>query len=331
MCATLAAYEERTSDGLRAMAARLAALPPAASIVEVLRALGLAGNLRDDLPARVPRRSPPTLGVPGSIEAWGFAAGQRQLAFVTVAPERVDATIAQFPGAHVEVRERRVEIGAQDRWRDDRTAGAPRVELYVAKDAATARHAAELQAADPTRHAAELGGLLGYPPCCVEAFGAQRTRNDNSLNRYLAAARTDGAAPWPWLLNDLHLRLVAFYPCRYTCPAAVAVARATVDAIDASHPGAAARLAATLTTAVFYVDHDHQLWLGDPSADGDRVRYRAITAIGDGRGVAALATLAAAGDELALGPNGVEFRAGDREIASLARLTDARGVLMRFA
>ncbi len=314
MRADLAAYELRTGLALRAVAHELAALPPSASDVEVLAVLGATANAAPAITAIEPR-SLPTLGQ--SIEAWGLAAGLREVAFVTVAPERVDATIAEFPGAHVERRARHVEIGPQDRWQDDRRRGAPRVELFFARDAATARHAAALQAADPTRHAAELGALFGYPACCVAAFVAQRTRNDNSLNRYLTAARTIAPGPWPWELNELHLRLVAFYPCAYDCPAAQAVARATVAAIGNAHPAIPPQLATALTATVIYVDHDHQVWL---RCRAEPDRYDAIAAIGGGRALPALVAAAARADRLVTADHGIELHAGAHAVVEVVPL-----------
>lgn len=274
----LHAYELATGAALGAIAAQLAALPSDASVEAQLAALGLVaapGRARGAALTMAPWQ-PPSLG--RSIEAWGLAAGLRDVAFLTVAPERVDDALAQFPGAHVERRDRRVAIGAQDRWRDDRGVGAPQVELYAARDPALARHAAALQADDPTRHAAELGALFGYPPCCVAAFVAQRTRHDNSLNRYLIAARTRAPGPWPWQLNELALRLIAFYPCRYDCPRACAVADQTLAMIATAAPALPDALARQLTATVVYVDHDHQAWLRD----------RAVDLVGDGRGLRAL-------------------------------------------
>lgn len=311
MRADLAAYELRTGEALRATAARLAALPAAASDAEVLAAVGVTARTA---PTRAPIAPLVVPGLGRSIEAWGLAAGLREVAFVTVAPDRVDAVIAEFPGAHVERHVRRVAIGLQDRWHDDRDRGEPRVELFLARDPGAARHAATLQAADPTRHAAELGALFGYPPCCVAAFVAQRARNDNSLNRYLTAARTTAPGPWPWELNELHARLIAFYPCRYDCAAALAVARATVAAIDAASAGSAARLCAALTATVVYLDHDHQLWLR-PGVDQ---RYQAIATSGGGRALAAIATAMARGDRLVVHDQSLEAHADDGAVATIA-------------
>ncbi len=320
-------HERRIAGALRTAATALAA---AADDTAALAALGVRVDDAALEPARVPLLPPPAVALGRSIEAWAFAAGHKPVAFVTVAAAAVDATIAQFAGAHVVRRERRVDIGPQDRWRDDRARGAPRVELYLARDPALARRAAALQTDDPSRHAEELGALLGYPSCCVRAFAAQAERGDNSLNRYLAAARTDAApTPWPWQLNDLHLRLIAFYPCSYRCPAARAVADATVAAIATAHPGAPAELTEALSASALYLDHDHQLWL--TGAEGtDTIRYRAVAAVGTGRALPALVRVFAAGDRLRISDDRLEILAGARQLATLARSLGVGGVLARF-
>lgn len=310
------------------LATARAALATAVEPAAICRAFGLdvgpdpAGGARGLEPAG----PMPTLALGGrSIEAWGLAAGLRRVAFVTVAPADEDAVRAQFAGCHVERRARAVAIGPGDRWRDDRVSGAPRIELYAAPAADDARRAAALQAEDPTRNAAALGELFGYPRCCVEAFVAQRDRADNSLNRYLIAGRTPTTtAPWPWLLNEVHLRLVAFYPCRYDCAPARAVAEATVDAIERARPGFAAAAAAALARTVLYLDHDHQLWLR-----GDGARYAGVDAVGGAR-LAPLVAALTAGDAARWDDDALTITARGAVIAEIARREPRLGAWLRF-
>lgn len=218
---------------------------------------------------RAPRAgSPPPIDVGREpTELWAYRAGVKPVAFLTVQPDRVDDTIALFAGAHVERRDRRVHVEDQDRWVDDRTRGEPMVELYIAADAAGARRAAELQA-DPSRAVVELGELMGYPPCCVGAFARQADRSNNTLNRYLAAARTAAGGPWPWQLNDLRAKLVPFFVCGYRCEAAVAFATATLDTLESARPGSTDRLREQLARRVWYIDDGNQVW-GYDGADPD--------------------------------------------------------------
>lgn len=277
------------------------------------------------------------LGAP--IEAWAFRAGCKPVAFLTVEAAQEARVRGAFEGVFVERRERQVTIGAGDRWDDDRTRGAPRIELYVAREAAPAQRAATLQTADPSRHAAELGALFGYPPCCVAAFAAQRERGDNTRNRYEIAKRTMAAstsdAPtnlddvWPWQLNELHLRLVAFYPCTYRCEAAREIAARTLAAIEVARPGTSARLRAALARPVLYVDHDRQVWL-DGTSTSDGARYRAVDAIGRGHDLPEMAATIARGETLAMGA-AIEVARGGETIARIERRDPTPGFLARFA
>ncbi len=227
--------------------------------------LGRLG-LRGDLPSG--GEPPGTLALalpPEPFELWAFRAGVKPVAFLTVRPDDVDRTLAYFGGAPCERRERRVRIGAQDRWLDRRDEGEPRVELYIARDADLARRAAHLQAeVDPTAALREIGELVGYPPCCVDAFARQDDRANNSRNRYESQARTRAPGgstpiPWPWELNNLHTMIVPFYPCSYRCEPALAWARACLAEMARTHPAFVDELRAVLARPVLYFDHDHQL------------------------------------------------------------------------
>ncbi|MEZ4399492.1 MAG: hypothetical protein R3B06_05715 [Kofleriaceae bacterium] len=319
-------------DDEPALTARLAqaahGLADASDGPSAMRALGFIG----DLPALAPVPPVAPLALGGApVELWAWRAGVKPVAFLTVDLEREAAVRRAVPEAVVLRRERRVEVGRQDHWRDDPSRGRPQVELYLAHERALAERCAALQAADPTRHAVELGQLLGYPRCCVDAFLGQRDRSNNSLNRYLAAARTrSGDGPWPWQLNDLAGRLVPFYPCHYRCGAAVAWVDAAVAALARVEPAAAADLARALTAAVVYVDHDHQVWLRGAAVEGAGVCYRAVEGAGAGAAAAALAAVFAAGDHGEVAPARVAIRRGGAPVATLSRVEPRLGFLARF-
>lgn len=189
-------------------------------------------------------------------ELWAFRTGRKPVAFLTVKPHEVDATLALFGDVHALRLERRVEVGPQDTWRDDRARGERRVELYLSKDRALAERAATLQSAsDPTRAMGELGALMGYPTCCVDAFFTQRDRANNTRNRYATAARTEREEAWPWLLNNLHAMPVPFFPCRYDCASALAFAREVWSALAQAHAALAARLQVALSAPALYFEH----------------------------------------------------------------------------
>lgn len=226
--------------------------------VSPLRALGLLGDLPQG--PRLPRH--PVHLPPGPIELHAWRAGLKPVVFLTVRPDREAKLRSGLGEACVVRRERRVQVGAQDAWVDDRERGVARVELYVSHDAAKAERAAELQAAeDPSLHLRELGELLGYPACCVAAFADLEDRSNNSRNRYHSALRA-GPGPWPWELNNLGAVLAPFYPCSFTCPDALRWVRTLLGWLDRQQPGTSDGLRAALARTMLYFDHDHAFVLG---------------------------------------------------------------------
>lgn len=99
---------------------------------------------------------------------------------------------------------------------------------------------------------AQLGQLLGFPPCCCEEFG-NRLRRGITARRDGSYAHEDfvaaeGAAErsrtFLARLNDLsadrRMRIITFYPCRYDCQTASAYAAAAFAAaveVDAAAAG----------------------------------------------------------------------------------------------
>lgn len=270
------------SAGDASFEARRARMRPITDLDLLARVAGLVNSIAERAPllligspsaveaaASAPRAStPPPIDTGREpMELWAYRAGIKPVAFLTVSPGRVDRTIALFGDSHIERRERRVHIEDQDRWVDDRSRGEPMVELYISADAALARRAAEMQS-NPSRAVVELGELMGYPRCCIDAFARQADRSNNTLNRYLAAARTSVGGPWPWQLNDLHAKLVPFFVCNYRCEAALAYANASLAARERAHPGSTEKLREQLACKVLYIDDGNQVW----SYEGDTPR-----------------------------------------------------------
>lgn len=226
--------------------------------VPLLDQLGLVGTLPPSQPVeRLGLKLPTEI-----LELWSFRAGLKRVAFLTVKPGEEAETLRPFGDVHVERLVRNVEVGAQDTWRDNRTSGDARVELYVSRDPALARRAAELQAnKDPSAVLREMGDLLGYPGCCVEAFAAQPDRSNNTFNRYATAARTTSPGPWPWELNNLVFMLLAFFPCRYDCPEALKHARAALAEMGKAYPDLIAPLKGAMARPTLYFDHPRRVLL----------------------------------------------------------------------
>lgn len=312
-----------SSIGARALAssARIARARPA----DLLGSLGLVGEI-PPAPTLGPAAAPP----PASpVELWHFRAGHKPVAFLTVAPSEVEATVASFGDVHVERRERRVEVGLQDAWTDRRDRGEPRVELYLSRDRALSERAAALQAdGDPSASLGELGRLLGYPACCVAAFARRADRSNNTRNRYATAAATR-AEDWPWQANNLHTVLAPWYPCRYDCPETIARVDAALAAMNAEGSGTSAAYAALLAQPVLYFTHERQLLL-DGARDGDGVSYRGVSIPPSSVGLGALGDAIALGDRLVLDGSALVVTAAGREVMRLSRTDPALGFLAPF-
>jgi hypothetical protein len=295
---------------------------------DLLAQLGLAGALPAADPApsfRVPTPDEP-------LELWPFRAGKKPVAFLTALPGDAERMRACFGDAHVERRERRVHVGAQDAWTDRRDLGEARVELYISRDPALAMRAARLQTeGDPSASLREIGALMGYPPCCVEAFAAQTDRRNNTQNRYATAARTAASRGWPWELANLHTMLIPCYPCRYTCEAALDLARSALAAMDDAHPGAREAIRTQLARPVLYFDHERQLVLHG-EADGATARYAGVSVPPEAPpDFAAFAGAIAAGDELVFDDEALVVRTAGRTLFALRRTDPGLGFLAPFA
>ena len=307
------------------VAARVAAV--AAGRPVSLEALGFDLSAVEDAAPRRPPEEVPDLSGTEELELYALRAGLKPVTFLTLRPDQLEAARALLPpGACVLSLERRVKRGPLDAWDDRRDQGDAVVELYVSRDRSLAERARQLQAeGDPSRAVVELGALLGYPRCCVEAFAAQDDRSNNSLDRHLSAARTE-ASVWPWELANTHVTVVPFFPCAYTCAAALRFARATLGAMEAARPGWTARLRAWLARPVLYVSQEVQLVL-EGTAEGAAVRYDTVAWVTQRHGpeevtpAERLARIVARGDSLRLQGDVLEVFAGQVCVARMgARL-----------
>ena len=147
---------------------------------------------------------------------------------------------------------------------------SPAVILYLAREEASARAVAEAEAPLlPPENAGlsldeevilhtRLGESLGFPGCCVGAFGIRLRRGITSrldgsyAHEDFVAAEAAARSSRTFLgrLNDLsadrRMRIITFYPCCYDCPQAGAYAAAAFAAAVAVDGVAAADLRAAL-------------------------------------------------------------------------------------
>jgi hypothetical protein len=291
-----------------------------------LLGLGLAGEVPGGA-----ERDVIDVGLPeGPLELWAYRAGLKPVVFLTMPEDQVDPALALFPGAHVERRARRVRIEAHDRWVDRRDLGEARVELYISADAALALEASTLQAShDPSREAARLGELMGYPACCVRAFERQDDRSDNTRNRYATFARTSGEG-WHHELNNLAVMLVPFFPCSYRCEAAREFARRTLEALRGEHPECAEKVEAVLRRPALYFAQDEVI-LFDGEATADTIAYeRVFVPPGASRRIRRLAAALGEGDRVTLSAEGLKASRGGNVRFELERSDPALGFVAPF-
>ena len=293
-----------------------------------LAGLGLLGELPDAAP--LAPTHPPSAGLP--LEAMAYALELKPAVFLTVAPQDEARVRASLPGI-VERRERRVAVSAGDRWDDHRGRGEPRVELYAARALGVAKQLAELQEGDPTESLSQIGALLGYPACCVQAFAAMGDRSDNSHTRVAIAARTSiGPGPWPALLDDTSLKLLPHFPCTYRCERSLEQARALCAALADEDKPLCAEIVRHLGGPVLYFDHDHQLRFDGEVSDGMAVRYHAVSMPwSPSEPFARFAGAVALGDRLVLADTALNVYRGDEKLFTLVRTDPGLGVLMPFA
>jgi hypothetical protein len=129
------------------------------------------------------------------------------------------------------------------------------VSLYASRDDGARRlHDLELSRRED---AAAAGDLLGFPRCCIDAFAADAGRaredqdalNDDACHRLLATA---GPAGHPALNPLADVELLGFYPCHLHCPAAIAYATRSADALARARPALIDRARTELGQPLLY-------------------------------------------------------------------------------
>ncbi len=189
--------------------------------------------------------------------------------------------------------------------------------------------------------ARRAGALLGYPPCCVDAF-VQIARSPDAdrdgVNEACLRALAD-AGPIHWSLHPLsHLSPVAFAPCHGRCPRAMAFARKVFDAVRADDPRAAETTRRTLLTPVLALRVSAHWALVGGADDGERLRYARAVMHDDGSTPWLTAPAArcvgaqlAQADALTLQPDALALSRGDVETARWDLSTPSVPRLLVFA
>lgn len=108
----------------------------------------------------------------------------------------------------------------------------------------------------------EVGRLLGYPACCVDAFSVRLLRGvdvlppdgPSGLSEDYVFARLAWRSPADARINPflrhVHIQTVSFYPCTLDCLVAGVLAERLLVAVDRRHPGAARSILASLARPI---------------------------------------------------------------------------------
>lgn len=246
------------------------------------------------------------------VEWLALAAGRKPAIRRTVEPARA---------AEVEGRMRGAGFAVERAEGEAYFGGRAVAVVYAARDPAAARALREAEAPILPRRPSPTGGrpdlgahrevgrLLGFPACCVEAFVARLVRGvdvlppdgPRGLHEDYVAARA-AACPTPDarlnpLLMQARAQLVSFYACAFDCVPAREHARGVVEAVEAARPGATREILGLLARPLAI------------ASDG----ARAFVVLGAGRSVVAA--------EAPRGPSGRPL--GERDDALAAALVGA--------
>ncbi len=226
--------------------AELMRLAPSPAAFLSLREATRAPASDSDWPWAVAGALQPESGVdtltdpPGTsvLELAAFEAGLKPAVLLPQSREQAEGTAARF--AHCRVL--------------DLASGTLFVAAHRARDLETLVQLRS--AADPDPHLREIGALLGYPKCCVDAFARLSDRSDDARTRYATARGTAAEANWAWPLNDTGVRVLPFFACSYTCPHARKQAEAVLELLRVESPAVHAALAERLAAPVLYFDEN---------------------------------------------------------------------------
>lgn len=307
-------------------------LPPS-RVPIVDRQLGVAAlGLEGELPVVAPLAptAPPVPELP--LEATAYMLGLRPATYLRVEPQDADRIAARLPG-FVERRDRRVGTPGSGALDDSPGRGEPRVDLHAAPDADVARRIADYRELASDTHISEVGALLGYPACCVQAYLTQGDRSDASFNRYAIAARTSiGPGPWPRWLDDTSLKLLPHLTCTYRCERSLEQIDALIEALAVEQPELRQSLADYLGGPVLYFDEDHQLRFDGESTDPMAIRFQGVSMPSSpSESFAQLAASVALGDRLVLTDATLTVYLGDELVFTLERSDPGLGVILPFA
>ncbi len=130
--------------------------------------------------------------------------------------------------------------------------------VAVARDVETLNRVVEHQRKVEHReraHIAAMGELMGYPPCCIEAFAGQSAHGEN-LELERAPLRAHAQTPLEPLINRFGaVSLISHLLCSPRCEASIDRARHTLDALARVDSAAVDSIVRHLSTPVLRLDY----------------------------------------------------------------------------
>lgn len=195
----------------------------------------------------------------GQGDEIGLRAGLRPMMRQLLPEPQLERERARFErlGLRTRVAPRRY-ARTRDGWdhADDPGEDGGRLALFVGRDDARLEAAIACDLEKTPDADRELGRLLGYPRCCVDAFVAAPPPRRNVAIERAALARTEGPARARLNGADLGVfHFVGWYPCSYACALSLAYADALAERV--------ARLDAPFVAAIDRALAAHRLLLTD--------------------------------------------------------------------
>ncbi|APR79803.1 Hypothetical protein A7982_05150 [Minicystis rosea] len=179
-----------------------------------------------------------------------------------------------------------VELHGLEQGRDAHERGTDYAIVAVAADRASLDEVLTAQRAHASaqgKAAVEImGALMGYPPCCVQAFLAQRTRGDNLDNERLTFRRDPGASLHPFTHRIGGVRLLSHHPCSPSCPGSIRIGEQIFEALSSIDEAAATLARERIHRPVLFLDYQRRLEL-QGAWEGDRFRVDHATSLDEPR------------------------------------------------
>lgn len=210
----------------------------------------------------------------GQADELSLRAGLRPLMRELLAPRELEVARARYARAGLlsEVAPR-VYATTRDGW--DHADAPPadddpraRRALFVGRDRGRIEAAIACDLAKTDEADRELGRLLGYPRCCVDAFVESSSQRKNPDVHRAALERTRGRALPRLNTADLAVfHLVSWYPCAYDCAWSARYADAVAGLVARVDAGFLGRIDAALARHRLVLADDAQLSI-DGRLDG---------------------------------------------------------------